>query len=63
MVKMTTADHFKYLKVALEVTRNYTSASGHGPMIENIYKTLCRLHQQVPDDGGETTGTPSQGPG
>jgi len=60
MVKMTQADHFKYLKVALEVTRNYTSASGHGPMIENIYKTLCRLHQQVPEDGEATAKKPPQ---
>ena len=51
MANLTAADHHKYLKVAVEVTRNYTAAGGHGPMIENIYKTLCRLHQQVPEDG------------
>jgi hypothetical protein len=51
MVKMTTSDHLKYLKVAVEVTRNYQSAAGHGPMIENIYRTLCKVHQQIPEDG------------
>jgi hypothetical protein len=39
------------MKVAVEVTRNYTQAGGHGPMIENIYRTLCKLHEQMPEEG------------
>lgn len=63
MANLTAADHLKYLKVAVEVTRNYSAAAGHGPMIENIYKTLCRLHQQVPEDGEASKKTPPlQGP-
>lgn len=56
MAELKAADHLRYLKVAVEVTRNYKAAAGHGPMIENIYKTLCRLHQQIPDDEESTQG-------
>ena len=59
MAKLTSADHLRYLKVAVEVTRNYQTAAGHGPMIENIYKTLCRLHEQIPEDGAAA---PAQSP-
>lgn len=53
MAKLTQADCMKYLKVAVEVTRNYGQAAGHGPMIENIYRTMCKLHEQMPDDSQE----------
>ena len=52
MAKMTKADHLKYMKIAVEVTRNYTQAAGHGPMMENIYRGLCKIHQGIPEDGG-----------
>lgn len=66
MAKLTGLDCRKYLKVAVEVTRNYTQAAGHGPMIENIYRTLCKLHQQMPEDdqtaGGGGAAAPPEGP-
>lgn len=61
MGKLTGTDCRRYLKVAVEVTRNYTQAAGHGPMIENIYRTLCKIHQQMPDD--DATAETGQPPG
>ena len=54
MAKLTKAGHLKYMKIAVEVTRNYTQAAGHGPMMENIYRGLCKIHQGIPEDGEET---------
>jgi hypothetical protein len=51
MAKLSGTDCRRYMKVAVEVTRNYTQAGGHGPMIENIYRTLCKLHEQMPEEG------------
>jgi hypothetical protein len=50
MAKLTKADHMKYMKIAVEVTRNYTQAAGHGPMMENIYRGLCKIHEGIPED-------------
>lgn len=61
MAKLTGADCRKYLKAAVEVTRNYTQAAGHGPMIENIYRALCKIHQQMPEGDGETAGGEAPG--
>ena len=63
MVQMTSSDHLKYLKVAVEVTRNYQAAAGHGPMIENIYRTLCKVHQQIPEDGEAAPEPQGESPG
>ena len=53
MSKLTKNDHLRYLKVAVEITKNYGAAQGHAPMIENIYKTLCKIHDQIPEDTTE----------
>ena len=58
-VKLTQADHLKYMKIAVEVTRNYTQAAGHGPMMENIYRGLCKIHEQIPEDGEATAAPPA----
>jgi hypothetical protein len=60
MAKLTKADHFKYMKIAVEVTRNYTTAGGHGPMMENIYRGLCKIHEGIPEDG-EADAAPADG--
>ncbi len=60
MVELTKADHFKYMKIAVEVTRNYTASGGHGPMMENIYRGLCKIHQGIPEDG-EAAAAPAAG--
>ena len=57
MVKLTKADHFKYMKAAVEVTKNCTQAAGHGPMIQNIYNAMCKMHEDIPEDD---SGAPSQ---
>jgi hypothetical protein len=60
MANLTGTDCRRYLKVAVEVTRNYTQAAGHGPMIENIYRALCKLHEQMPEEGeASAAGAPS----
>ena len=51
MAQLTKKDHITYLKIAVDVTKNYTQAAGHGPMIENIYRGLCKIHQGIPEDG------------
>ncbi len=61
MAKLTGADCRKYLKAAVEVTRNYSQAAGHGPMIENIYRALCKLHEQMPEGDEDVAG--GQAPG
>ena len=63
MAKLTGADCRKYMKVAVEVTRNYTQAAGHGPMIENIYRMLCKLHEQMPEEGEAPPAAPAPAPG
>lgn len=64
MAKLSGTDCRRYMKVAVEVTRNYTQAGGHGPMIENIYRTLCKLHEQMPEEGEAAGGeaVPPDGP-
>ena len=56
MAKLTGTDCRRYMKVAVEVTKNYTQAAGHGPMIDNIYRTLCKMHEQMPEEGEATGG-------
>ena len=63
MAKLTKADHLKYMKIAVEVTRNYTQAAGHGPMMENIYRGLCKIHQGIPEDGEEAAAPAAGTPG
>jgi hypothetical protein len=62
MAKLTGTDCRRYLKVAVEVTRNYTQAAGHGPMIDNIYRTLCKLHEQMPEEGEASPGEEAPAP-
>jgi len=60
MAKLTGADCRKYMKAAVEVTRNYSQAAGHGPMIENIYRALCKIHEQMPEDGETGAAEPGE---
>jgi hypothetical protein len=60
-VKLMKADHLKYMKIAVEVTRNYTQAGGHGPMMENIYRGLCKIHEGIPEDDEATANPPAAG--
>ena len=59
MAKLTKKDHVMYMKIAVDSTKNYQQSNGHGPMLENIYRTLCKIHEGIPEDDAPATEAPS----